>query len=73
MNARSPIQRLRQPQFGRLLSKLLEEASVGDESTRNRVPGSARLEVGPWSLFAHAQCASRPYTSTQVADQISNY
>src|SRR6476661_1055221 len=39
MNAQSPIQRLRQPQFGRLLSKLLDETSAGDESARTRVPG----------------------------------
>jgi hypothetical protein len=48
------------PQFGRLLSKLLDETSAGDESARIRVPGSAMLEVWPWSLFARARGARRP-------------
>ena len=73
MNAQSPIQRLRQPQFGRLLSKLLDETSAGDESARTRVPCSAML-VWPWSLFARARRARRPREqSTQVADQISTH
>jgi hypothetical protein len=74
MNAQSPIQRLRQPQFGRLLSKLLDETSAGDESARTLVPGSAMLEVWPWSLFARARGARRPASKAfQVADQISTH